>query len=50
MLQSTAAVTNSAIQADVFGVYLDNSTRISLASLGTITITSGTVPPSLFRY
>lgn len=49
MLQSTAAVSSSAIQADLYGVYLDNTTRISLATVGTITISSGSVPGSLFR-
>jgi hypothetical protein len=50
MLQSTAAVSSSAIQADLYGVYLDNTTRISLATVGTITIASGSVPASLFRF
>ena len=34
-LKAIAAVTNSAISADIFGIYQDNTTRISLAQLGT---------------
>lgn len=49
-LRATSAVTNSVISADVFGVYDDNNTRVSLAQLGSITITSSSVPSSLYKF
>jgi hypothetical protein len=49
-LQSIAAVTSSPIQADIYGIYQDNTTRISLANIGTVTHTSGTVPSALYRF
>lgn len=50
MLKSTAAVTSSPILVDIFGIYQDNTTRIALSNVGTVTHTSGTVPTSLFRF
>jgi hypothetical protein len=49
-LRSTSAVTNSLISADVYGIYDDNNTRVSLAQLGSITITSGSVLNSLYKF
>ena len=49
-LKSTAAVTNSNIQVDIFGKYEDNTTRISLSGVGSLTTTSGSVPSVLYRY
>ena len=46
-LKSTASVTNSSISADTFGIYQDNTTRVSLAQVGTVTTASSTVPNSL---
>ena len=43
-------VTNSNIQVDIFGIYEDNTTRISLANVGTLTTTASTVPSVLYRY
>lgn len=50
MITSITAAIASSIQVDVFGIYQDNTTRISLAQVGTITHSAGTVPPSLYRY
>jgi hypothetical protein len=50
MLKSTATATASSIQADIFGIYQDNTTRISLASVGTITHASGTSSNALYRF
>ena len=49
-LTSLAAASNSAIQADIFGIYLDNTTRISLANIGTIIITASNVPNYLLKF
>lgn len=49
MLKSTAAATSIPVQVDIFGKYLDNTTRISLASVGTVTHSAGTVPSALYR-
>lgn len=50
MLKSRAVATSSPISVDLFGIYQDNTTRISLANVGTITHTSGTAPTTLYRY
>ena len=50
MLKSKAAATSSPISVDLFGIYQDNTTRISLANVGTITHTSGTAPTALYRF
>lgn len=50
MLQSLAAVTASPIQVDIFGIYEDNTTRISLANVGTVTHTAGTDPTSIYCF
>jgi hypothetical protein len=47
-LKSTAQATSSAVSADVFGIYADNSTRVSLAQVGTIT-TAASMAPSYLR-
>ena len=49
MLKSIAAATSIPIQVDIFGKYLDNTTRIALAQVGTVTHTAGTVPSALYR-
>jgi len=49
-LTSLTAAASSAIQADIFGIYLDNTTRISLANINTITITASSVPNSLLKF
>jgi hypothetical protein len=41
---------SSNIQADVFGIYQDNTTRISLANVGSLTTTTGTVPIYLSKF
>ena len=43
-LKSIAQATSSAISADIYGIYEDNSTQISLAQVGTITTAASTVP------
>jgi len=50
MIKSIAPSTSSNIQADVYGIYQDNTTRISLASLGTVTHAASTSSPYLFRF
>lgn len=50
MLKSNAAVASSPINVDLFGIYQDNSTRISLANVGSITHTAGNAPQALYRY
>lgn len=50
MLKSTATATSSAIQVDIFGIYLDNTTRISLANVGTVSHAAGTCSNSLYRF
>jgi hypothetical protein len=49
ILKSTAAATASPIQVDIFGKYQDNTTRIALANVGTVTHAAGTSPSSIFR-
>jgi hypothetical protein len=49
-LTATASSASSAISADIFGIYNNNITRISLAQISTITITASTTPVYLFRY
>jgi hypothetical protein len=49
-LTSLATATNTAIQADIFGIYLDNTTRISVANIGTINITASNVPSYLLKF
>ena len=47
------ALTSSAssnIDADVFGKYLDNTTRIALANINTITVTASNVPNYLLKF
>ena len=43
-LKSTASVTSSAVSADVFGIYADNTTRVSLAQVGSITTAASNSP------
>lgn len=50
MLKSKAAASSSPIKVDLFGIYQDNTTRISLSNVGTITHTAGTAPQTLYRY
>ena len=45
-LKSTASVTSSSISSDIFGMYQDNTTRVSLAQVGTITTGSSMTPNS----
>ena len=42
--------TNTPIQFDIFGIFLDNTTRISLANIGTINITASNVPSYLLKF
>jgi hypothetical protein len=49
-LTSIASSASSAISADIFGIYNNNNTRISLAQISTITITSSTMPVYLYKY
>lgn len=49
-LKALQDVSNSGISADVFGIYENNSTRISLAQISTLTIASSTVPNSLLKF
>lgn len=46
-LKALTAVTSSAIACDVFGVYEDNLTRVSLADVGTVSTVSSTAPSYL---
>jgi len=50
MLKSTAVATNSAISIDIFGIYLDTTTRISLAQAVTLSHAASTFPTVLYRY
>lgn len=50
MITSITTATAAPIHVDVFGIYLDNSTRISLAQVGTITHPTGTFSPTIYRY
>jgi hypothetical protein len=50
MLKSTATATSSPIQVDIFGIYQDNTTRISLANVGTVSHAAGTSSNSLYRF
>ncbi len=49
-LTALSSSASSAIDADIFGIYLDNTTRIALANINTITITASSVPPSLLKF
>lgn len=49
MLKSTTTATSIPVQVDIFGKYLDNTTRIALAQVGTVTHSAGTVPSALYR-
>ena len=49
-LTALAAINNSPIQFDIFGIYLDNTTRISLANIGTINISASTMPNYLLKF
>jgi hypothetical protein len=46
-LKALTTVASSPISIDIFGMYEDNSTRVSLAQIGTISIASSTVLSSL---
>lgn len=49
-LTALASSASSAIQADVFGIYLDNTTRISLANINTITVAASNAPSYLLKF
>ena len=48
-LKSLVAVTSSAVSIDIFGIYRDNSTRIALSNISTITHPNGSYSTTLYR-
>lgn len=48
-LKSLLGVTSSNIAIDIYGIYRDNSTRISNANIRTITYSTNSYPSTLYR-
>jgi hypothetical protein len=48
-VKSLGTVTASAISIDIFGIYRDNSTRIALSNISTITHINGSYSSTLYR-
>lgn len=48
-VQSLISFTNSSISADIYGVYRDNTTRISNSVVGQVSHASSSYPTSLQR-